>query len=431
VRSANGVSYTYDLNGNVSMRGRQHLLYNAYNQLCKVWNTNGLVTTFGYAADGSRLWEQSGTNALQVWIGGSYEEKNGQTLYHVLANGQTVCTFDKTGTNVWQYYHPDYLGSTSLQTDQSGNEIQHYEYSAFGQSRYTGNTNAFKATKRFTGQSLDEDTGLYYYGDASGYGRYYIPELARWAQGDDRIPDLFNPQSYNRYSYVLNNPLRFTDPSGHEEDDFDVPLTLGAGHAALRQSAGGASAGLYNQSGGELKAVATGMKTAVALTPAGTAIGLQEAVTGQEAYSGEQLNWKQRTASGVLAATPAIIKIGGKAVKAGEVIATDVAKSVQWTSYGGRHVPPSNVPWKKIIESSTSGLAKYKPGIPIEKLERTVWETGIPVSNGKPWKVAEFTGEIGASGGKSSRWVRVEETAGAIHGHPITQQEFQKLTKKN
>jgi hypothetical protein len=45
-------------------------------------------------------------------------------------------------------------------------------------------------------------------------------------------------------------------------------------------------------------------------------------------------------------------------------------------------------------------------------------------------KYAEFTGEIGASGGKSSRWVRVEQTSGnVIHGHPVTEQEFLKQTK--
>jgi RHS repeat-associated protein len=210
VRNANGVDYTYDLNGNVSMRGKQHLFHDANNRLCKVWNTNGVITTFGYAADGARLWEQSGTNALQVWIGGNYEEKDGQILYHIYADGRQVCTFDKTGTNVWQYYHPDNLGSTAIQSDKGGSLIQSFTYSAFGQSRYTLDANLFKPSRRYTGQVLDEGTGLYYYNF-----RYYIPELARFAEGDDIIPDLANPQSYNRYSYVMNNPLRYTDPSGH------------------------------------------------------------------------------------------------------------------------------------------------------------------------------------------------------------------------
>ena len=210
VRIANGTWFTYDQNGSVVFRGRQRLDYSVNNQLYRVINTNGVTTFFGYDASGARLWEQSGTNALQVWIGNNYEEKNGQTLYHILANGQTVCTFDKTGTNVFEYYHPDYLTSTTLQTDKSGNQIQHYEYSAFGQTRYTQSTNVFKVSRLYTGQVLDDATGLYYYN-----ARYYDPILGRFTQPDNIIPDLFNPQSYNRYSYCVNNPLRFTDPSGH------------------------------------------------------------------------------------------------------------------------------------------------------------------------------------------------------------------------
>ena len=211
VRSANGTWFTYDQNGSVVNRGRQRLDYDVNNRLARVWNTNGTVVTFGYDYAGARLWEKAGTNALQVWVGDNYEEKSGQTLFHIQANGQTVCTFDKTGTNVFEYYHPDYLGSTSLQTDQNGNQIQHFEYSAFGQTRYTQSTNVFKVSRLYTGQRFDDGTGLYYYN-----ARYYDPELGRFIQPDTEIPDLSNPQSYNRYSYCVNNPLRYTDPTGHD-----------------------------------------------------------------------------------------------------------------------------------------------------------------------------------------------------------------------
>jgi RHS repeat-associated protein len=162
---------------------------------------------------------------LQVWIGEDYEERDGKVLFHISAAGRRVCTFEPaaggvTGYNPtnqqFYYYHPDYLGSSSVMTDRTGtNAVQHYEYSAFGQSRFTGNTNAFKLTKRYTGQALDEDTGLYFYNF-----RYYDPNLGRFTQPDDIIPDLANPQSYNRYSYCVNNPLRFTDPNGHAPSDW-------------------------------------------------------------------------------------------------------------------------------------------------------------------------------------------------------------------
>jgi hypothetical protein len=62
---------------------------------------------------------------------------------------------------------------------------------------------------------------------------YYDPGLGRFIQPDTIIPDLSNPQSYNRYSYVLNNPLRYTDPTGHGPTDY-IPLGIGPGIAGIR-----------------------------------------------------------------------------------------------------------------------------------------------------------------------------------------------------
>jgi hypothetical protein len=81
------------------------------------------------------------------------------------------------------------------------------------------------------------------------------------------------------------------------------------------------------------------------------------------------------------------------------------------------------------VASTKDGPAKYLPKTAIEALERMVWKSGTAVTNGKPWKVMEFTAEIGASGGKPSFWISVEESAGTIHGHPITETEYLKLTK--
>lgn len=54
--------------------------------------------------------------------------------------------------------------------------------------------------------------------------RWYDAELGRWISPDTIIPDPANPQSFNRYSYVEGNPLRFVDPTGHAKyggDDYD------------------------------------------------------------------------------------------------------------------------------------------------------------------------------------------------------------------
>lgn len=94
-------------------------------------------------------------------------------------------------------------------TSAAGVETRHWEYSPYGRERF-GSTAPFAVSHRFTGQVLDDETGLYYYG-----ARYHDPQLGRFIQADTLIPDLDNPQTLNRYAYVANNPLKYVDPSGH------------------------------------------------------------------------------------------------------------------------------------------------------------------------------------------------------------------------
>ena len=64
-------------------------------------------------------------------------------------------------------------------------------------------------TLNYTGQRLD-GTGLLYY-----HARTYDPVLGRFLSPDTMTPNPANPQDFNRYSYTSNNPLRYTDPTGH------------------------------------------------------------------------------------------------------------------------------------------------------------------------------------------------------------------------
>ncbi|MBN2020265.1 MAG: RHS repeat-associated core domain-containing protein, partial [Sedimentisphaerales bacterium] len=79
---------------------------------------------------------------------------------------------------------------------------------------------------------MDEDTGLYFYGS-----RYYDPELARFVQADTVVPSATTSQALNRYSYVINNPLRLTDPTGHGFRDF-LQKTLGKHYGDVMIAAG-------------------------------------------------------------------------------------------------------------------------------------------------------------------------------------------------
>ena len=74
----------------------------------------------------------------------------------------------------------------------------------FGATR----TGSVSTDKKFTGQRLD-GTGLYYYG-----ARYYDASIGRFISPDTVVQNLYDPQSLNRYTYCVNNPLKYTDPSG-------------------------------------------------------------------------------------------------------------------------------------------------------------------------------------------------------------------------
>ena len=224
VRTAFGYTNLYDLCGNMMVRhggltNSQALTYDPENQLSAIAQAGVMSDEFGYAADGARLWKRINQNPtnVQVWIGNLYEEKGGKILYHVFAGSAQVCTFETnsplfggTDTNrVGYYYNEDNLNTSSALSDSAHNQIEVNAYYPFGRTETANPQAGFQVSRRFTGQVFDAESGLYYYN-----ARYYDPELGRFIQADPRIQDLSNPQSYNRYSYCVNDPLRYTDPTG-------------------------------------------------------------------------------------------------------------------------------------------------------------------------------------------------------------------------
>jgi len=115
-------------------------------------------------------------------------------------------------------------------------------------------------------------------------------------------------------------------------------------------------------------------------------------------------------------------------------VAAKVAENVSWTDHGHKHVPQKGFSWKKIVKSTVQGNAKYSPFIKdIEAFERNAWETGTLVAtkgNGKTWKVKVFDFVCGAYEGKETKYMRIECSAGVIHGHPISEAKYKKLLKR-
>ena len=92
-------------------------------------------------------------------------------------------------------------------------------YYPYGETRYiSGST---PTSYRFTGQREDATIGLYFYN-----ARFYDAALGRFVQADSIVPDFTNPQDLNRYSYVRNSPLKYTDPSGHCIPGVNCPGTI-------------------------------------------------------------------------------------------------------------------------------------------------------------------------------------------------------------
>ena len=116
------------------------------------------------------------------------------------------------------YTYADHLGNVTALSDDNGNFVPGSLtlLRPFGSYRVEPTTNPGITDRGFTGHKEHIDLGLTYMN-----ARYYIGYINRFLSPDPIVPNPRNPQSLNRYSYGLNNPLRFTDPSGFRECEFD------------------------------------------------------------------------------------------------------------------------------------------------------------------------------------------------------------------
>jgi RHS repeat-associated protein len=119
-------------------------------------------------------------------------------------------SFAQSGEEV-VYFHSDAIGSVRLVTNANGQVVGQYDYLPFGEPWLAP---ALPETRRFGGKERDTETGLDYFGAryyASGNGRFTIVDPLLQIEAA-----LVDPQRWNRYVYVRNNPFRFIDPDGRE-----------------------------------------------------------------------------------------------------------------------------------------------------------------------------------------------------------------------
>ena len=215
-----GTDYVYNANGDMVRRGTDVLAYDMLRRLISVTNANG-TTTFVYDGDGGRVKKVNGPDTF-IYIGKLFEcrvpckitDNNNNTVWsssgskHIFGGSARIAIkpVTTTGTEI-NYFHSDHLGSSSVITDQTGAKVADYAYLPYGDNLPTSGTD-FRY--KYTGQEKDVQTGLYFYN-----ARYYDPVLGRFISADIIISNPRNPQAFNRYSYVMNGPLNYNDPSGH------------------------------------------------------------------------------------------------------------------------------------------------------------------------------------------------------------------------
>ncbi len=195
-------SYTYDAEGNIVLVDGGTTATDIYDALNRRVShaTSNLVQRFEYNASGQ---------LSDVWNGEAQYEQTAR--YY--ANGRNFAYWTGAGNNpaagTLHYQHGDYTGTVRARTNDTGGMEGTYFSLPFGDG-YRANGSDDNAS-HFAELDRDADTGNH-----QATFRTYSTANGRWSSPDpyDGSYDAGNPQSLNRYSYVLNNPFGFIDPYG-------------------------------------------------------------------------------------------------------------------------------------------------------------------------------------------------------------------------
>jgi RHS repeat-associated protein len=208
----------YDANGNLTQDGTSGNKY--------TWDAEGLLSTFNggtalvYDALGRRVEQTNASGTREILYGPDGSKlalMNGQAIAQAFIGLSGGTTAVYSGSTLGWYRHPDWLGSSRIAS--TPNRTVYYDgeasYSPFGESpTETGNID-----HNFTGQNQDLTSVLYDFPAREyhpGEGRWISPDPAGAAAADPTLP-----QSWNRYAYVMNDPMTNVDPDGlmHQDEN--------------------------------------------------------------------------------------------------------------------------------------------------------------------------------------------------------------------
>jgi len=189
-------TYTWDADGNSITVDTVGATFDALDRMVEQ-NRSSVYTEIVYSPTGAKLALMSGTT--------------GQTLQNAFINlpGQATAVYTSSGLD--HYRHSDWLGSARLTSSPSRTVLSATAYAPFGETYATYPSPSASADPSFTGQNSDTVSGEYDFlaREYSTQGRWPSPDPAGRGAANPA-----NPQSWNRYAYVLNNPLGLIDPLG-------------------------------------------------------------------------------------------------------------------------------------------------------------------------------------------------------------------------